>query len=178
EKATNGADADAAPGPYVPIGDPVEWDYVVTNTGNVTLTGITVTDEPAPPDGITCPQTALPAGAAMTCTATGTAAAGPFANTAQVEATPASGGTVTDSDPSHHFGVEPGIDIEKATNGEDADDAPGPYVPVGDPVTWAYVVTNESNVPITGVAVTDDVLGTIDPASCEFEGAPGIPDPL
>ncbi|HEY8339638.1 MAG TPA: hypothetical protein VIK95_07200 [Egibacteraceae bacterium] len=178
EKATNGADADDPPGPFVPIGDAVEWAYTVSNTGNVTLTGITVSDEPTPPGGITCPETTLPAGAAMTCTASGTAAAGQLANTAEVVATAASGGTVDDSDPSHHFGVAPGIAIEKATNGEDADDAPGPYVPVGDPVTWTYVVTNDSNVAITSVTVSDDVLGPIDPASCELGGTPGIPDPL
>ena len=31
------------------------------------------------------------------------------------------GATVTDTDPSHYLGVSPGIDIEKATNGQDAD---------------------------------------------------------
>ena len=38
EKATNGEDADTPTGPMVEVGDPVTWTYVVTNTGNVTLT--------------------------------------------------------------------------------------------------------------------------------------------
>ena len=50
----------------------------------------------------------------------------------------------------------PGIDVEKSTNGADADNAPGPLVPVGDPVVWSYVVTNTSDDPLTDVVVTDD----------------------
>jgi len=48
------------------------------------------------------------------------------------------------------------IDIEKATNGEDADTPTGPEILVGDPVTWTYVVTNPGNVTLTNVKVTDD----------------------
>ena len=54
------------------------------------------------------------------------------------------------TDPSHYFGVQSSIDVEKATNGEDADNAPGPYLPVGSPVTWTYVVTNTGNTELTG----------------------------
>ena len=45
EKATNGSDADAPPGPSIPIGDPIAWTYRVTNTGNVTLSSLVVTDD-------------------------------------------------------------------------------------------------------------------------------------
>jgi len=48
--------------------------------------------------------------------------------------------------------IEPGIEIEKATNGQDADSPPGPYIPVGDSVTWTYVVTNTGNVTLNKVA--------------------------
>ena len=59
EKSTNGADADAPPGPFVPLGDPVDWTYDVTNTGNVTLSQIDVTDD----QGVTvdCPGNSLAA---------------------------------------------------------------------------------------------------------------------
>lgn len=48
------------------------------------------------------------------------------------------------------------VQIEKSTNGQDADSAPGPKVPVGSTVTWRYVVTNTGTEPLTNVAVVDD----------------------
>ena len=52
--------------------------------------------------------------------------------------------------------VPPGVDIEKLTNGQDADQMPGPSITVGSPVAWTYVVTNTSTVTLTNVAVVDD----------------------
>ena len=52
--------------------------------------------------------------------------------------------------------VGPSIRIMKSTNGEDADDAPGPSILVGSTVTWTYVVTNQGIVPLDSVAVADD----------------------
>jgi LPXTG-motif cell wall-anchored protein/uncharacterized repeat protein (TIGR01451 family) len=170
EKATNGSDADTVPGPSIPAGAPVTWTYVVTNTGTVTLTNVGVSDVPAAT--ITCPQSTLAPNESMTCTASGTAALGQYTNTATATGTPPTGPNVTDADPSHYFGVAPGIDIEKATNREDADAAPGPLVETGDPVTWTYVVTNTGNVALDPVVVTDDQLGTITcPASTLAVGA-------
>ncbi len=49
-----------------------------------------------------------------------------------------------------------GIDIEKATNGQDADSPTGPVIPVGETATFTYVVTNTGNVALSGVEVIDD----------------------
>ncbi len=54
------------------------------------------------------------------------------------------------------------IDIEKATNGEDADLPTGPQILVGEPVTWTYVVTNTGAVTLNNIVVTDDQIGAID----------------
>ena len=57
---------------------------------------------------------------------------------------------------------DPHVQIEKSTNGADADNPPGPFIPVTDengnptPVTWTYVVTNTGNVTLSGIDVTDD----------------------
>jgi len=50
----------------------------------------------------------------------------------------------------------PDIDIEKATNGFDADTPSGPSILVGGLVTWTYVVTNVGDVDLTDIVVTDD----------------------
>ena len=50
----------------------------------------------------------------------------------------------------------PALTIEKSTNGQDADDPPGPVIPAEDPVTWTYVVTNTGGVALENISVTDD----------------------
>jgi len=104
EKATNGEDADTPTGPEIVVGDPVNWHYVVVNTGNVTLNDVVVTDD----QGITvnCPQTILTPAESMTCSATGVATAGQYANVGSVVGIPTDGGNpVTDRDPSHYVGL-------------------------------------------------------------------------
>ena len=75
--------------------------------------------------------------------------------------------TVNDEDLSRYCNRNPGIHIEKTTNGAQADlpnDAadPMPAIKSGDPVNWQYTVTNTvGNVPLDTVVVTDDILGVI-----------------
>lgn len=154
KKYTNGLDADEPPGAFIEVGDPVDWTYVVTNTGNSTLSSIEVTDDPA--QTISCPDDTLDPGEDMTCRATGVSVRGQYENLATATGVDEASQTVSDDDPSHYFGYVVAIDIEKATNGEDADDPTGPIVPIGSPVTWTYVVTNPGDVPIGEVVVSDD----------------------
>ena len=182
EKATNGDDADVGPGPSVVIGSAVTWTYVVTNTGSVDLSGVIVTDDIL---GDICSIGDLGVGESETCEAVGAATLGQYANIGTVEDNNGDGSTVTDTDPSHYLGETPqapkapDIDIEKSTNGEDADAAPGPSITVGDPVTWTYVVTNTGEIDLSDVVITDDILGdvcTIDDLAvgasdtCELKG--------
>ena len=123
EKYTNGPgqapeDADTPTGPNITPGDAVTWTYVISNTGEITLTNLILVDDQLGqigPGGVSnCPpvDTPLGIGEKMTCTATGIAQPGQYANTAVVSGTtqidPAiPTETVTDTDPSHYFGVEP-----------------------------------------------------------------------
>lgn len=155
EKLTNGIDADTpAEAPQIPVGGPVTWAYFVTNTGNDALDGIVLSDDVEGP--IACPQTTLAAGETMVCEASGVATRGLYANTASVTGVDTTGTTVTDTDPSHYLGTITGIDVEKATNGDDADVPTGPFLRPGDPVTWTYTVTNPGDIPIVGVTLVDD----------------------
>jgi uncharacterized repeat protein (TIGR01451 family) len=52
--------------------------------------------------------------------------------------------------------VGPAVTIKKSTNGEDADNAPGPSIVVGSAVTWRYLVTNTGTITLTGIVVSDD----------------------
>jgi hypothetical protein len=161
EKATNGQDADAPTGPAIPVGDPVTWTYVVTNTGNVPLTQVTVVDDKGVV--VTCPKDTLAVAESMTCTASGTATVGQYANVGTVTGFyPPNEETVDDKDPSHYIGETPQIAIKKFTNdlpGDDVNCVDGPSLSVGDPVVWTYVVTNPGDVPLSGVVVNDDKLG-------------------
>jgi hypothetical protein len=158
EKATNGEDADSPTGPVVAVGSTVTWTYVFTNTGNVNLTGVTVTDDQGV--GVSCPKTVLQPGEAMTCTASGTATAGQYANLGTATGTPPEGGGTppTDSDPSHYFGGSPALSLVKTAT-------PKTYAAVGDTISYSYLVTNTGNVTLAGpVTVSDDKATVTCPA--------------
>ncbi len=125
------------------------FDFLVTNTGNIDLTNILVTDDVYGEIGTII---SLAPNTSQTLTVIRTAQADQHVNVAT--ATAAEG--VSDSDPGNYFGVQAGLDIEKLTNGEDADNGPGPYINTGNAVFWTYHVTNTGNVTLTDVIVTDD----------------------
>ena len=77
----------------------VTYDYVVTNTGNVTLTAVTVTDPMPGLSSVTCPLGTLAPGASETCTATYTTTQadvdrGSITNTGTASGTPPTGPAV------------------------------------------------------------------------------------
>ncbi|HEX6899792.1 MAG TPA: hypothetical protein VF789_08765 [Thermoanaerobaculia bacterium] len=108
KKLTNGFDADLPPGPIVQVykihTSVVYWTYIVTNIGDMPVTGVTVTDSMG--ETVTCPaKTTLLPGESITCTASDWAAFGQYSNigtaTAKAEGFP----DLTVSDPSHYKGV-------------------------------------------------------------------------
>jgi hypothetical protein len=185
EKSTNGVDADEPTGPVLTVGDAVNWEYVVKNTGNVTLSDVTVTDDQT---GVTPAfdselqgngDSSFDEGEIWRYTATGTAVAGQYMNIGTATGTAPAGGTVFDSDPSHYLGIVaavPSIDIEKSTNGQDADEPTGPLLTVGDAVTWEYRVENTGTVALSNVAVTDNQTG-VTPAYVSGDGGDNILEP-
>ncbi|MEI2647885.1 MAG: LPXTG cell wall anchor domain-containing protein [Dermatophilaceae bacterium] len=177
KKFTNGFDADTAPGPLVAIGSTVTWTYKVTNTGNTPLTTTVTDDKIADDTTINCGQgtanvVTIPGDQTVTCTATGIAASGQYANTgtaaATAPATYAADGTLvpgvalTSSDSSHYLApATTGVTIVKSLNGNDANTTPGVSVTPGQPVAVTFAVTNTGTAHLANVAVTDSDLTTI-----------------
>ncbi len=170
EKSTNGRDADASPGEDLVVGSTVTFRYVVTNTGNVDLDDLVLDDSVL--GAISCPVDRLAPSQSTTCLATAVVEEGPYVNVATATAQPLGlsgqpiGSPVSDDDPSHHRGVvpfvsQPSIAMEKSTNGQDADEAPGPEILEGKPVTWTYVITNTGNVDLASARVIDDQIGFV-----------------
>ena len=170
KKYTNGEDADTGPGPSIPMGGNVTWTYNVTNTGDVDLDPVVVIDDNGTPGNMSDDFNPTYIGGdngdfklnpleTWYYSYNGTAAVGPYANVATVTGKPPVGANVSDSDPSHYFGLGPDIDIQKHTNGVDADTATGPYISVNNTVTWTYIVTNIGGVNLTGIGVTDNMPG-------------------
>jgi hypothetical protein len=153
ETLVNGGDADQEPGLYILKDAPIVFSYVVTNSGDVALTGVSVTDDRGLI--VTCPKTTLSIAESMVCTATSTAVSGHSVNVGTASGTAVST-TVQDSDPAHYTGIFPAVAIETLTNGSEADDPPGPSVVNGRSVQWTYVVTNTGDVSLSSLSVTDD----------------------
>lgn len=158
-------DADGLPGPTVPLAAQVSFRFVVTNTGSVPLTNVTLTDTVYDLATCTIPA-ALDPGSFFECAlAAQPVVAGQHTNTAVVTAL-YQGQSVTDSDGANYFGGDrPAIDIEKyvMTDGAtwaDVDAAPGPQVIVGSNVSFRFVITNTGTVQLTALTLTDTTLAT------------------
>jgi uncharacterized repeat protein (TIGR01451 family) len=154
DKVTNGAD-----GLNILKGQPITWTYKVSNTGNVPLSGVTVTDNKEGSitnriSGDTDSDGLLDTDEVWTYTKTGTAQAGNYSNTGNVTGS-YNGTPVNSSDPSSYFGADPKIAIDKVTKSTPVQ-GDGLLIPQGSPISWIYTVTNTGNVPLSNVQVTDD----------------------
>ena len=169
-------------GPYA-LGETITYSLVVTNTGNVTLTNVTVSD----PNAVlgACTPIALPgtltAGQTTTCTATHVVtaddvAAGTVHNSATVAGTP----PATPGNPNPDPVVTPPSETDSPTGApgltivKSVTSGPGPYGQ-GQTITYALVVTNTGALPLTNVSVDDPnaVLGTCAPIALPGTLNPG-----
>ncbi|WP_093489189.1 OmpA family protein [Pseudoxanthomonas sp. YR558] len=143
---------------YASVGQVLSYSYLVTNSGNTTITAaITVTDDRIAT--VTCP--ALPAGGllptqSITCSATYTVTqadldAGTVTNIARASdgttTSPTDTVTVTATQTSSQS-------LVKALTG----DSTGGAVAVGDVLTYTVTMTNTGNTTLTGVVVSDALI--------------------
>jgi len=169
----------ATPQSFAAVGETVSYDYIITNTGNVTLTNaLTVSDDRIA--SVTCP--ALPAGglapgASLTCTGTDTITqadidAGSVTNTAS-----GTDGSVTTPPVSETVTADQKADLSIAKTALSLD-----YANVGDLVNYEYLVTNTGNATLVCTAtytVTQDDIdnGSVtNIASASIPGTTSSPD--
>jgi len=142
------------------VGDTVTYSFAATNSGNVPLTGVTVTDPKqfVAPIQLTWPGAAGVLGVGETVTGTASYVltqedlnAGHVENTASAQGVPPSGPGVTDSS-SADVRLAPGAGISLVKSGVGAFSTPPA---VKDVITYSFTATNTGNVPLTGVTITD-----------------------
>lgn len=136
--------------PYTAVGDVIEYSYLLTNTGSVTLTvPFTVTDDKVT---VTCPPTpsSLAPTESITCTANHTVTqddleAGHITNTATAHANYGSTGVDSNNDSRTAYGLV--LTVTK-------DDGVTQTVP-GATLVYDIVVRNAGGADLSGVTITD-----------------------
>ena len=138
------------------VGQTVTYSFLVTNTGNIPLSGITVTDPKVP--SINCNgQTTLAVGASMTCTGTHTVtqaemtAGGNLVNTVTADSDQTLPTTDTNTIP---ITQSPAMTVDKTSTTSSV-------TLVGQVVTYSFLVTNTGNVPLSGITLTDPKVASI-----------------
>ncbi len=155
---------------FIPAGTELKWTFVVTNTGDLPLTKVSVTDNPGL--SISGPRgddgdKILSSGEVWKYTATSRAKESVPGGPGQVHVTTVSARgpdkAISASDTVTYFGTTSRITLDKSTSGSNDGgvySGPGDNVLInaGDKVTWTYRVTNFGNVPLA-ITVTDTPQG-------------------
>lgn len=144
------------------VGQTVNYSFLVTNTGNVPLTNVTVNEGAFTGTGamsaVTCPAGAasMAVGAQITCTASYVVTqadfdAGSLTNSATATGTPTAGSPPTSS-PSQvtipSDGLEPAISLVKSAS-------PTTVTAAGETVEYSFRVRNDGNVTLRDIAVAE-----------------------
>ena len=132
-------------GHRVEVGPRVVFTIEVTNTGDVSLSNVAVSDVLVPDCDATVGDLAVGETTSYSCTAGSVAA--DFTNTAVVSGDHAAGGAVGDSDTADVDVISPAIDIQKTPDTQQ-------ILPGGD-ATFTITVTNTGDVALSNVVVTD-----------------------
>ncbi|TLM97701.1 MAG: hypothetical protein FDZ75_03985, partial [Actinobacteria bacterium] len=145
-------------------GTPVTYTYLVTNTGDISLTNLTVNDDKL---GVIGTLAMLAPGATHTFTTSAPISVDTH-NVGTVVGWYGAAesdfyGSVSASDPADVDVVNPGIHVAKVASAS--------AVLAGGAVTYTYTVTNTGDTPLVNVVVTDDKLGQIGTVASLAAGA-------
>ncbi|WP_449408277.1 DUF7507 domain-containing protein [Microbacterium maritypicum] len=163
-------------------GDSIRFDFVVVNTGNVTLTDVDLADSlPGVVPAVTWPDPGAPGvlspGAQATATATYTITqtdvnTGSVVNSVTATGAPPSGAAVQSS---ATVDVATGTQRAQLVLAKSGSTLPG-EAGVGDDITYTFVVTNAGNVTVSGISVADPLTG-LSPITVAWPGATGVLNP-
>jgi uncharacterized repeat protein (TIGR01451 family) len=152
-KFVNGQDADSPTGPHVVVGSTLTFTYVVTNTGDVPLANVVLTDDKLGPiasfTGDTNGNGLLDLTETWTYVSTATALAGQQTNVGTVTGKDVNTSTiVTDNNPANYFGdtLTPQADLSVAMTDGATTLVPG--------TVDTYTITVSNNGPDTVSSVT------------------------
>ncbi len=152
----------------VDAGDTIGYEFVVTNTGAVTLSGVAIADSLT--GGAACDPTTVAPGESVTCTASYTITqadvdAGSVANTATASGLPPTGAAVTSAPDSTVTATSTlqTITVDKQAS-TPVDVNGNGRVDAGDTIGYGFVVTNTGAQTLTGVVVDDPKTG---PVACD-----------
>ena len=179
QRKTLSLDKSALPATYDSVGDLIAYSYLVTNTGNVRLTGpVTVADDKTT---VVCPNVNtvgnndgfLDPAESITCAASYSITqadlnSGSVTNTAKASA----GGTDSNEDKATVDAIQhPSLVLDKTASPTSADS-------VGDVISYTYLVRNDGNVRLAGpVTVADDKATVSCPALSTIGNNDGFLDP-
>ncbi len=158
--------------PTVTVGEDIDLQLTLVNTGNVPLTGVEVTDETVPDCEGPVPDIAVGATKVVTCTyaTVDPDDIGLFTNVATVGADQLSGTTA--SNPVSIPVLAPGTPLVLLEQVADQT-----VIGDGEAVTLHLTVTNIGNVPLTGISILDpqapDCAGPVDLPGDDTELAEG-----
>lgn len=165
----------ATPGTVSAVGDTVSYTFAVTNTGNVTLRTLGITEKSFSGSGalssISCPPDALAPGASAECTASypvtqADLTAGSIANTAVATAKTPANATVTSADSTATVTVN---QVASLVIVKSATPSTAAAYNAGQLITYSYVVSNTGNIPVTGIVVNEKTFtgsGALSAISC------------
>jgi len=160
------------------VGDTVTYTYTVENSGNVSLTAVSVSDVHAGAGSLSAITPAsvatLAPGASVDFTATYVVtqadidAGTPITNTATLAATPTQGTLAPETDSASVTVEDPAPDLKLEKTASATTD-----VAVGDVITYTYEVANSGNVTMNAVSISDAHSGTgtlsaVTPASVDL----------
>lgn len=156
-------------------GDAIAYSFDVTNTGNVTLSSVTVVDPVV--GAVTCPAGGLAPGGTVSCSADYTVTqadvdAGEVVNTAEASAKPPTGDAVTASSTvTQILEQSPSVELIKSGSLDSSVVSPASRPDAGDVVNYGFDVTNTGNVTLSSITVTDPLVGAVTCAAGDL--APG-----